>query len=129
MASQPPNLTEALRELAKLLRDFGMPIVIFAMGIYVIWVGIASSTVLKAADLDSEFVVLIGFLLTLIGLVSQLWIYSRENPQAPPSEAPTNPEVKTMLEWFREQTERQLGPLREQELQQPTREQETQNTP
>ncbi len=115
MASQPPSLTEALRELAKLLRDYGMPIVIFAMGIYVIWVGIASSTVLKAADLDSEFVVLIGFLLTLIGLLSELWIYSRENP---PTEALTNPEVKEMLKWFREQTERQLSPSREQEPQQ-----------
>ena len=114
MASQPPSLMEALRDLAKLIREFGMQIVIFAMGLYVIWVGVSSTTVLKAADLDSEFVIFIGILLTLVGLVSGLWIYSRENPPAPPTEALTNPEIKEMLEWFREQTELQLSLSRQQ---------------
>lgn len=64
----------AFRELLKIIRDFGMPTAAFGAGIYafilVLQVQIAPE--LKAA---------VAFVLTLLGLLAQLWVYSRENPR------------------------------------------------
>lgn len=63
-----------LVEVAKLVRDFGMPVIAFGMGIYVFWL------VVTATDLQSSYKLGVGVFLTISGLISQLWIHARENP-------------------------------------------------
>ena len=72
--TKPQGLLARLRELLEIVRDYGMPTVAFGTGIYafilVLQVQIAPE--LKAA---------VALSLTLLGLLAQLWVYSRENPR------------------------------------------------
>ncbi len=91
-------LIRFLEEIARLVRDFGMPTVLFGMGIYVLGLGVGAFAAVVGVDLDSAFVSVIGFLLILTGLGSWLWIYFREHPPTPREEVPTNPIVARQLE-------------------------------
>ena len=59
-----------LREVAHLTRDVGMPIAVFSAGI-VLLLFIGTETL-------ADRIVAVG--LVLLGLLSQMWIYARENP-------------------------------------------------
>jgi hypothetical protein len=65
----------AFRELLEIIRDYGMPIVAFGTGIY------AFLSALQV-QMAPEFKAGVASGLTLLGLLSQLWIYARENPRA-----------------------------------------------
>jgi len=68
------NIIYFLEKVAILVRDFGMPVIMFGMGLYVFgWVFTVDqivSTVQKLA---------IGFFLTAGGLLSQLWLEARKS--------------------------------------------------
>jgi hypothetical protein len=72
--TKPQGSLAWLREFLEIVRDYGMPTVAFGTGIYafilVLQVQIAPE--LKAA---------VALSLTLLGLLAQLWVYSRENPR------------------------------------------------
>ena len=95
---QQHPLIRFLEEIARLVRDFGMPTVVFGMGIYVLGLGVGAFAAVVGVGLDSAFVSIIGFLLILTGLGSWLWIYFREHPATPREEAPTNPIIARQLE-------------------------------
>jgi hypothetical protein len=59
----------AVREIAQLTRDVGMPVTAFASGIVLLFNGVSGI---------SETGVAVG--LIILGLLSQMWIYARENP-------------------------------------------------
>ena len=63
-----------LTEVAKLVRDFGMPVVMFGMGLYIF------GLVVTGDALPPSYKVGVGLFLTGAGLVSWLWIYGREHP-------------------------------------------------
>lgn len=58
----------------KIVRDYGMSTVLFGAGIYAFLMVIN-------ADVSNENNLIIASVLTVLGLFSQLWIYSRENPR------------------------------------------------
>ena len=53
-------------ELAALTRDFGMPIIAFATGIYIVVVQVGVS------NMEATYKALIGILLVLLGLLAQV---------------------------------------------------------
>jgi hypothetical protein len=62
------------RELLEIIRDYGMPIVAFGTGIY------AFILVLQV-QMAPEFKAGVALALTLLGILTHLWAYSRENPR------------------------------------------------
>ena len=63
------TLLYALREIAHLTRDVGMPIAAFSAGIVLLFNGASSIP---------DVAVAVG--LIVLGLLTQMWVYARENP-------------------------------------------------
>jgi hypothetical protein len=81
------------RDLLEIIRDYGMPTVAFGTGIY------AFIEVLRL-PMAAELKTAVALALTLLGLLAQLWIYSRTNPRV------QSDEVKNQLQRMTELVER-----------------------
>lgn len=64
------TLLYALREIAHLTRDVGMPIATFAAGITLLFT--------RKDDTFTDIIIATG--LITLGLLTQMWVYARENP-------------------------------------------------
>lgn len=66
-----------LEKVAILVRDFGMPVIMFGMGLYVFGIVLTADQ-----NLSPYYKVGIGLFLTAGGLLSQLWLHARQNPRS-----------------------------------------------
>lgn len=88
----------AFRELLAIIRDYGMPTVAFGTGIY------AFISVLQL-PMATEVKAGVALVLTALGLMAQLWVYSRENPRV------QSDEVKDQLKRMTDLVERLVGTI------------------
>jgi membrane protein implicated in regulation of membrane protease activity len=76
--AQPPEhsnrVLAGFRELLEIIRDYGMPTVAFGTGIYAFILALQ-------VQMAPEFKAGVALALTLLGILAQLWVYSRENPR------------------------------------------------
>lgn len=66
------KIIQTIRGLAILVRDFGMPVIAFSAGIYLL---------LVVGTATPEYAAIIAGSLVAVGLLSQIWFYAREHPR------------------------------------------------
>lgn len=86
------GIISILKKLCELIRDFGMPIVMFALGIYLL------RNIDKAEFIPIEYRIIIALLLIIIGLGTQIWLYTRTHPRVPTPPQPINSTIDKQLE-------------------------------
>jgi hypothetical protein len=74
LSSRWERFFSSFRSFMEIIRDYGMPTVTFGTGIYafILLLQTGVNPLVKAG---------VALALTLAGLLSQLWVYSRENPR------------------------------------------------